>query len=231
MDTVLSYQRWWPLDGIEISRSHVDGRTVEAYAAVFDRAYEVRDVHGHYNEVIERSAFNGALAAPDVLDRVMCLFNHGLSVHGAPSDEWSVPIGKPLKIQPDRRGLLTVTRYNRGEPVDRVLEAIRNGAIKSQSFRGRIIRSSPGRVPRTSGGQLPTITRHELGLSDYGPTPVPVAMGAEILAVRGMAELMRSFTGAPSPFPRRHLDAPRTSAHADALRALRRLELRGDGFW
>jgi hypothetical protein len=43
------------------------------------------------------------------------------------------------------------------------------------------------------GGQLPTIVRHELGLTDYGPTPIPVNAAAEILAVRSLAELRNDF--------------------------------------
>jgi HK97 family phage prohead protease len=180
---ILRYERWWPLEGIEILRSASDGRTVEAYAAVFEHPYEVKDQHGHYMEVVSRSAFNKTIA-DGALKRAMCLFNHGLTVHGSPSDAYSVPIGTPLEIRPDGKGLLTRTRYNKGPDVDRILEAIGNGAIRSYSFRGRIIRSTPNQIPRGRTGNLPTVTRHELGLSDYGPTPAPVNTAAAILAVR-----------------------------------------------
>jgi HK97 family phage prohead protease len=180
---ILRYERWWPLEDIEISRAHTDGRTVEAYAAVFNHPYEVKDQHGHYMEVVERSAFNKTLKDGGI-SRVMCLYNHGLTVHGSPSDTWSVPIGTPLEITPDSKGLKTITRYNRGPEIDRILEAIDNGAIRSQSFRGKIVRSTPTQIPRGRTGNLPTVTRHELGLSDYGPTPVPVNAAAAILAVR-----------------------------------------------
>lgn len=195
MAEILRYERWWPLDDIEISRAHSDGRTVEAYAAVFNAPYEVKDQHGHYMEVVERSAFNKTLK-DNGLSRVMCLYNHGLTVHGTPSDAYSVPIGTPLEITPDAKGLKTVTRYNQGADVDRILDAINNGAIRSQSFRGRIVRSSPTRVPpRGRTGDLPTITRNELGLSDYGPTPVPVNAGADIIAVRSVQEVAEALAG------------------------------------
>lgn len=191
-----TYLRTWALEDITIQRSG-DGRTVEAYAAIFDQPYEVRDKHGHYMEVIDRAAFNRTLnnGGP----RAVCLFNHGLTVHGTPSDAYSVPIGTPLEIRADNRGLMTVTRYNLGADADRVLEAIRNGAIRSQSFRGRIFRSTPDQVPHVRpGAGLPTITRMELGLTDYGPTPVPVNGAAAIVAVRSVAAIAQDLAALPA---------------------------------
>lgn len=189
MADIMRYQRWWPLEDIEISRAHNDGRTVVALAAVFDEPYPVSDQYGDYDELVERSAFNKWLADGGVT-RAMCLYNHGMTVHGSPSDMYSVPLGRPLEITPDGRGLKTITRYNDGPDVDRVLEAIRNGAIRGQSFRGRIVRSTPNnRRYSIANGKRTTVTRHELGLTDYGPTPSPVAAGAEILAIRSLLGL------------------------------------------
>ena len=182
-----TYLRTWALDDISIARSG-DGRTVTAYAAVFDAPYEVRDQHGHYMESIDRSAFNRTLNNGGV-SRVACLYNHGLTAYGTPDMLGSVPLGTPLEIKPDGRGLLTVTRYNRSAMADAVLEAVRNGDIRSQSFRGRVFRSTPTRPPRTAGGALPTVVRHELGLDDYGPTLTPVNKEPMIVAVRSTAQL------------------------------------------
>lgn len=188
----LLYDRSFALDNIEIVRSG-DGRTVEAYAAIFGQPYEVQDQHGHYLEEIERSAFNRTLSS-GAGRTAMCLYNHGMTVHGTADALSSVPLGTPLEIRPDGRGLLTRTRYNKSALADSVLEAIRNGDIRSQSFRGRIVRSSPDRVPTVRrGGPLPTIVRHELGLTDYGPTPIPVNAAAEIVAVRSLTELKTDF--------------------------------------
>lgn len=177
-----TYERVFPLLGCEIKRSG-DGRTVEAYAAMFDTPYEVRDQLGHYRERIHRAAFDRALAGGRM---PVCLYNHGMSLTGSPDALASVPLGTPLEVRPDRRGLLTVTRYNKSALSEAVLEAIRAGDIRAQSFRGRIVRSSPERVPvRRPGEPLPEVTRLELGLSDYGPTPIPVNEGAAIVAVRG----------------------------------------------
>lgn len=178
---ILRYDRTWALDDIEIVRGG-DGRTVEAYAAVFDTPAEINDQHGHYYEVIHRSAFNRAISHG--IDRVGVYYNHGMGLDGRPAALGHVPIGSPLDVQADGKGLRTVTRYNKTALADAVLEAIRSGDIRGYSFRGRIFQSNPMRVPRSANGALPTVTRTELGLAEYGPTPTPYYADAGILAVR-----------------------------------------------
>lgn len=180
---ILRYDRLWALDDIEIRRGG-DGRTVEAYAAVFNTPTEIRDQHGHYMEVIERSAFNRAISHG--IDRIGVFYHHGMTLHGTPSDLGSVPIGSPVDVRADGKGLRTVSRFNKSALADSVLEAIRAGDIKGYSFRGRIFQSTPSRPPaRTSrAGELPTVTRTELGLTEYGPTPTPYYADAGILAIR-----------------------------------------------
>ena len=157
------YARSWRLDGIEVLRAadgHGDGRTVKAYATPFDVETEITDQHGHYMEVIDRTAFNRTLSHG--IDRVGVFYHHGLTIHGTPSDLGSVPIGSPLEIRPDGKGLLTVTRYNQSPLSESVLDAIRNGDIRGYSFRGRIVRSNPNRIPRQvriSAGCAPDGTR------------------------------------------------------------------------
>lgn len=182
------YARSWALDDIEILRGADgggDGRTVRAYAAVFDTPAEISDQHGHYMEQIDRRAFNRQIGLG--IQRVSVFYNHGMTLHGTPAGGLgSVPIGSPVDIKADGKGLLTVTRYNRGELADGVLEAIRNGDIRGYSFRGRIFKSNPDRLPRTSrtSSTLPTVVRMELGLTEYGPTPSPAYAEAGILAIR-----------------------------------------------
>lgn len=188
---ILRYDRSWALDDIAI-RSGGDGRTVEAYAAVFDTPSEIKDQHGHYMEVISRSAFNRAISHG--IERVGVFYHHGMTLHGTPSDLGSVPIGSPMDVRPDGRGLRTVSRLNKSQLADSVLEAIRNGDIRGYSFRGRIFQSTPTRVPKSRpGAQLPTVTRTELGLTEYGPTPTPAYADAGILAVRSVEALAASF--------------------------------------
>lgn len=222
------YARSWALDGIEVLRAkdgHGDGRTVQAYATPFDVPTEITDQHGHYNEVIDRTAFNRTLSHG--IDRVGVFYHHGLTIHGTPSDLGSVPIGSPLEIRPDGKGLLTVTRYNQSPLSESVLDAIRNGDIRGYSFRGRIFRSNPHRVPRAKSGQLPTVRRMELGLTEYGPTPTPAYRDASIEAIRSV--LQEFFPSTPpvevdpdvdaTPDPGLGAEDPR-DAHSQRLKLL-----------
>lgn len=192
------YDRSFPLEGIEIltRAKGGDGRTVEAYASVFDVPTEIHDEHGHYNERIHRSAFNMTINS-GAAAHALCLYNHGMSVvDGRPDSLAQVPLGTPLEIRPDGRGLRTLTRYNKSALAESVLESIKNDDITAQSFRGRIFRSDPQQVPRVRRGQpLPTVTRMELGLTDYGPTPRPYYEGASIVAVRSVRQIASDLAG------------------------------------
>lgn len=182
------YRREFTLDGIDILRGGAggDGRTVEAYATVFDTPAEIKDQHGHYMETIHRAAFDDVLRGG--FDKVKVFYNHGMHLNGQPSDRWSVPIGRPVDIRADGRGLRTITRLNEGADGDQILEAIRNQAITGYSFRGPIRKSDPPRIPRAKDGHpLPTVTRMGLGLTEYGPTPAPYYADSKILALRSRA--------------------------------------------
>lgn len=175
-------ERAFALDDIAI-RAGGTGRTVVAYAAVFDSPYEVRDFDGHYIERIHARAFDGYLAGAAF---PVCLFNHGFQLGtNTPSERNQELLGTPIEVRADGRGLLTVTEYLNTPHADYVLEAIRGGAVTSQSFRGPILGSRPA---GTRDG-LRVTERMKLGLIDYGPTPFPVARDAEIVGVRSHALL------------------------------------------
>ena len=194
------YIRPYPIIDMEILRSEREdahgpsGSIVEAYAAVFDEPAEIRDHEGHYTEVIDRGAFDTALAFAErnsggFAGNIKVLFNHGKTAEGEPASEFQLPIGVPVEIRPEERGLLTRTRYDDDDPfAQRVLAKIRNKSISAMSFTGRIIRSDPqlrvGDKYRPRGGQLPTVRRMKLGLREYGPVLWPAYSGAEILGVR-----------------------------------------------
>jgi HK97 family phage prohead protease len=196
------FVRSYPLEDIRIlSRAqgseYADGRTVEAYVAVFDREAEVQDHEGHYREIIDRTAFNKAIADARPQGgrqawRAGVFYNHGMTLFGTPSDRFSVPLGSPQDIRVEDHGLLTITRYNATPLADEILEAIRSGDITGHSFTGRIIRSDPARPPsrrgytRRSDGTLGTVRRLEMGLREYGPTPFPVYADAAVVGVRSM---------------------------------------------
>jgi HK97 family phage prohead protease len=197
MDTPRAeYMRLYPLEDIHILRSADggDGRTVEAFAAVFDDPAEIQDHEGHYVETIDRSAFNKVIADASRArggfpGSVKVLYNHGMTIQGTPSERFSMPIGVPVDIRAEQRGLLTRTRYSDTPLAEEILENIRAGSITSQSFTGRIVRSDPSlrrgdRYRPDSAGNLRTVRRTELGLREYGPVLWPAYSGAEILGVR-----------------------------------------------
>lgn len=207
--------------GLLISRSTPvaaevrEGRVVEAYAAVFGTPAEIVDQQGHYTEVIDRSAFNKAIkdAAPagkraEWLTGVF--YNHGLTIHGDSAPEFSVPLGRTLHIEADSTGVLTRTEYAQTRLADDILELIRQGSIRAQSFTGRIIRSSPelttgGRYGPDRTGALTTVRRLELGLREYGPTPIPAYQAAEVVGVR--SALLNALAGGNAAVLRALLDA------------------------
>jgi HK97 family phage prohead protease len=196
------FVRSYPLEDIRIltraqGGEYSDGRTVEAYAAVFDRETEIEDHEGHYREVIDRAAFNKAIndSRPQGSRqtwRTGVFYNHGMTLFGTPSDRFSVPLGSPVDIQVTDHGLLTRTRYSESPMADEILEAIRSGAITGHSFTGRIIRSDPRRPPtrrgytRRSDGSLQTVRRLEMGLREYGPTPFPAYADAAVVGIRSV---------------------------------------------
>ena len=189
------YMRMYALEDIHILRSADggDGRTVEAYAAVFDDPAEIHDHEGHYIEEIDPTAFSRAIdhasrARGGFPGAVKVLYNHGMTIQGTPSERFSVPIGVPVEIRAEARGLLTRTRYSDTPLAEEILESVRAGSITSQSFTGRIVRSTPqlraGERHRPRSGSLTTVRRTELGLREYGPVLWPAYSGAEILGVR-----------------------------------------------
>ena len=214
------FMRSFALEDIAI-RKGGDGRTVEAYATVFDTPAEIRDGQGHYMETIDRAAFNKTLADHGTAFRVGVFYNHGMNLYGQPSDRYSMPVGTPIDIRADARGLLTVTRYNATPQGDEVLEVIKSGGMAGYSFTGRMIRSNPVKAPR--GGYRPganglqTVVRHELGLEEYGPTPMPAYSQAAIVGVRAALreELLNMLSPTSETEPEEITDTSDTEAVAD----------------
>ncbi|MFI0897071.1 phage major capsid protein [Streptomyces sp. NPDC020983] len=212
------YQRVFALDDIEI-RAGGDGRTVTAYAAVFDSPTHIVDQDGEYDEQIARTAFDKTLR--ERAGRIGVFYHHARTLHGSPSDLGSVPIGTPVEPpRADGRGLLTVTRYNRSALADAVLESIKNGDIKGQSFSGRFIKSDPKGpyVPARSGART-LVTRQEIALLEYGPTPIPAYSDAAILGVRSEEEQTPQApepAAAETPAPRESITLTSTSTSSRA---------------
>ena len=168
------------------------GRLVEAYCAVFDEPAEIRDHEGHYEEEIDRAAFNKRIEdvrrSRSGFSLVKCMYNHGLTIHGTPAERFSMPCAVTEHISAEGRGVLTRARYLDTPLGNEVLEMWRSGAITAQSFSGQIIRSTPqlrlGEKYRPKGGRLVRVRRLELGLREFGGTPFAAYSGAELVGVR-----------------------------------------------
>jgi phage head maturation protease len=189
--------RDYPLEDYQIVRTgdgDSSGRVVEAYMTVFGEPTVIHDHQGDYEEDIDRAAFNKRIAdlerSKNGFGAAKVFYNHGMTIHGSPSDRYSMPVAVCEGIRVESRGPVTRSRYLDTPLGNEVLEMWRSGAITAQSFTGAIIRSSPelrrGQKyqPRTPGGPLPRVQRLELGLKEYGPTPFPAYQGAELVGVR-----------------------------------------------
>lgn len=186
-----AYTRSFALDDIQV-RASGDGRTVEAYAAIFDTPAHVVDQDGEYEEVCDRAMFNRALGMARRGEgggwSIPVMYNHGQTIYGTASDRHSVPIGIPEDIRAEPKGLYTRTRFHKTPAADEVLESIREGSIRAYSFAGSFRKSDP-LVPRGGfrsdhAGRLPQVRRLESTLREFGPTPFPVYDGAEVVGVR-----------------------------------------------
>lgn len=191
----MEFTRTFPLLDISV-RNGGDGRTVEAYAAVWDTPTSIADHEGRYEEQISRTAFDRTLAHRG--DKPWpVIFNHGMTLHGTPSPLDTMPIGATIeRPRADNVGLLTVSRYHAGERADAALEGIRSGAISAQSFSGRFV-AQDKKTPRggfraASDGSLTRVTRTEVAMREFGPAVFAAYPTAAITGVR--AELLEQLT-------------------------------------
>lgn len=185
-DESLLVTRSVALDDIHI-RAGGTGRDVVAYAAVWMSPTEIVDSEGHYREQNAPDSMDKSIA--DRAGRIFSIYNHGKTLSGTPSDVHSVPLGKPLEIRADKTGLLTVTRYNKDPEAERILEAIRSGSLTGMSYTGVFLRSTPElrpfeRYAPDRAGELTLVTRQEIALIEYGPTPIPAYADAAVIGVR-----------------------------------------------
>jgi HK97 family phage prohead protease len=199
MTATTPYMRSFALEDVSVKPG--DGRTVEAYAAVFNTPAPVNDQDGVYEEVLDPTAFNRTLEHRRRAKNgaaIPVLFNHGVTLFGTPSERYSVPIGVSEEVRVDGNGLFTRSRFHKTQAADEILEAIKDGSITGYSFRGDFLRSDPQMVPhgkyrRGRNGELQTVRRTEMTLDEYGPGTFPVYEGASITSVRA-ATLLSRFT-------------------------------------
>lgn len=208
------YVREYQIEDLKIltradGQDYADGRTVMALTAPFNQETPIVDGQGRYREVIDPAAFNRTIdqirpQGSRAMWKAGVFYNHGMTIHGSPSDSGSRPVGTPIDIRVEPAGLITVTRYAATPLGDEVLELLKTGAMTGHSFTGRIMRSDPEPHSRLGyrpgpGGALPLVRRLELGLREYGPTPFPAYDTTAVLGVRAhQASLDTREDGPPS---------------------------------
>jgi HK97 family phage prohead protease len=175
-------------------RSDGGGRVVEAYMAVFAPARgEVMDQDGHYYEENASGFMTKTLSEKGL--NVPVFYSHARTIDGFPSGELSIPVGVPVDIQPDGKGVFTAVRYLDNPLADSVLGGIKQRAIRGMSYSGLMLKSTKQRPVRRGG--LPLITRHEVKLREFGPTALPSFNDAEIVGVRAQQYLRALLTAKP----------------------------------
>jgi len=179
---------------LEVSRSG-DGRTLTGYVAVFDTAAQVADVHGQYLEQHHRAAFNRTIAQRGT--KFLVTYNHGMTLYGTPSAEFSIPLGVPTSVRTDGRGVLADIAVSKTPLGDAILEGARSGSIPGMSYTGSFLKSTPDKPRggyRAVRGELPLVTRMEIAMREFGPTPTPVYDAAAIVGVRALVQSIEGLT-------------------------------------
>lgn len=176
-------------------RSDGTGRIVEAYAAAFNVRTEIMDQDGHYHEELAPTSFDRTIQhkGPNGFG---VLFNHALTVDGTPNAAATLPIGVPLEVRADERGVFTATRYLDNPLADHVLDAIKHGALRAQSFSGRFTKSIRSYPEGRGSGKLALITRQEVDMREYGPAVFAAYKDAAIIGTRA-EEFVRALLSTP----------------------------------
>lgn len=103
-----------------------DGRTLEGYAAVFDKAARIKDLQGDFDEIIRPGAFTRSL------ERRMPLLQWD---HGKDPRIGTAPIGDIHELREDGHGLFVRARLYDHPDVERVRLAIKGKSVRGMSFR------------------------------------------------------------------------------------------------
>ncbi len=177
-------------------RSDGGGRVVESYFAVFQPARsEVVDRDGHYHEENSPTLFTKTLAEHGL--NIPVFYNHARNLDGTPDGYLSIPIGKPLEITPDAKGVFNAVRYLENPVADSVLGGIKDGVIRGMSYSGRFIKSIKSWPDGHGRDRLPLIVRHEAALREFGPTALPQFPEAAVLGTRA-EQVLEALLAAPS---------------------------------
>lgn len=176
------------------------GRIVEAYAAVFNVRQEIRDFDGHYMENIDSHSFDRTIQLrhqPGKPSGFQVLFNHGADISGRTSGHLTLPIGVPVDVKADNKGVFTATRYLENPLAESVLQTIKGGGLRGQSFTGAMRRSVKSWPDGRRSDALPMITRREIEMREYGPAVFPAYVDAAITGTRAESFLRELLAQSP----------------------------------
>lgn len=182
---------------LEVARSG-GGRTLIGYAAVFNHEAPVVDSHGRYREVNAPTAFNKTVAERG--NKFLVTYNHGRTLMGTPSSEFSIPLGVPTDVRIDNVGVRAEIQVDKTPLGDAILEGARSGSIPGMSYQGYFIKSTPekprGGYRAERSGSLPLVTRLEVAMWELGPTPMPTFDAAAIVGVRALVQSIEGLSTA-----------------------------------
>lgn len=142
---------------IKIGREAVEGRTITGYASVFGNKDWVRDI-------VEAGAFKKTLS--ERFNQIKVYYNH------------STPLGMPVKIMEDAKGLYTESTVSKTAKGDEVLTLIKDGVIDTMSIAYDVINYEP----LNDGGRR----IKEVRLFEYGPVDFAANESAVITGVKSL---------------------------------------------
>lgn len=108
-----------------------DGRTLEGYAAVFNKPTRIRSWEGEFDEEIAQGAFRATLKKR----KPVMQYDHGRDARTG-----TVPIGSIEELMEDDQGLFVRGRLFDNDAVEPVRQAIAGNAITGMSFRFQVAR-------------------------------------------------------------------------------------------
>ena len=144
---------------ISFESGTVDGRTIMGYAARFGNVDQVGDV-------IVKGAFKKTLEGQG---RIKTFYNH------------MIPIGKPVKMYEDDKGLYTESVISRTPKGDEILELVKDGVIGEMSIAYEVIQESMDAARKIR-------VLKELKLFEFGPVDFPANPEAIITGMKTLAD-------------------------------------------
>lgn len=144
------------MDGAE-----VEGRTIIGYASTFGN----RDLVG---DVVVAGAFKKTLSER----KPKVFYNH------------MYPIGSPVEIHEDSKGLYTESKMSRTPRADEILELVKDGVINEMSIAYEVLQYE-------DDSEKGVRYLKELKLFEYGPVDFPANENAVIEGVKTLADRLR----------------------------------------